>query len=319
MSSEPELREVDARGLRMRLAVAGEGPLVLLCHGWPEGWRSWRHQLKALAEAGFRAVAPDMRGYGGSDAPAAVDAYTMLHLVGDVAGVVEALGDTEAVIVGHDWGAAVAWHAALLKPEVFRAVVGMSVPYAPPGDRSLPEVLRKLGLTNFYIQYFQEEGRAERELDLDPEDALARIYLAASARAPEGAGFAIVPAEGLLARAPRPDRLDWLDEATLREMAEDFRRSGFRGGLNWYRNLDRNRDLLTAWRGQPILQPSLFIAGQSDAVLKFPGSRSAMDAHPRTLPGLQGDMLIEGGGHWVQQERPHEVNALLLKFLRALA
>lgn len=318
MSHTGELREVDARGLSMRVAIAGEGPLVLLCHGWPEGWRSWRHQLTALAGAGYRAAAPDMRGYGGTQAPRPVDAYTLPHLVGDMVGLVEALGATEAVIVGHDWGAAVAWHAALLKPEVFSAVVGMSVPYAPPSARSLPEVLRKLGLTDFYIQYFQEEGRAEGELDKDPLDSLARIYLSASGDAPDGAGFALVPDEGLLARAPRPERLDWLDRTTLEQMAEDYLRAGFRGGLNWYRNLDRNRDLLTAWRGQAILQPSLFIAGARDAVLRFPGSKSAMDAHAETLAGLRGTVLVEGAGHWVQQEGPEAVNAALLGFLTEL-
>jgi pimeloyl-ACP methyl ester carboxylesterase len=319
MSAAPKLRTVNANGLQMRVATAGEGPLVLLCHGWPEGWRSWRRQIAALADAGYRAAAPDMRGYGGSDAPEAVDAYSIMHLVGDVVGLVEALGETEAVIVGHDWGAVVAWHAALLRPDLFRAVAGMSVPYSPPSARSLPEVLRRMGLESFYILYFQEEGRAEKELDLDPEDSLAKVYLAASGDAPKGAGFAIVPPEGLLAKAPRPEvQPAWLPQGELAEMAADFRRAGFRGGLNWYRNMDRNRDLLAPWRGQPIRQPSLFVAGARDAVIRFPGSAGAMDAFPQTLPGLRGSVLVEGAGHWVQQERPIEVNEALLAFLRGL-
>jgi len=319
MSVQPELQTVNANGLEMRVATAGEGPLVLLCHGWPEGWRSWRRQIEALAVAGYRAAAPDMRGYGGTQAPEAVDAYTIMHLVGDVVGLVEALGEKQAVIVGHDWGAVVAWHAALLRPDLFRAVVGMSVPYSPPSARSLPEVLRRMGMENFYILYFQEEGRAESELDLDPEDSLAKVYLAASGDAPKGAGFALVPPEGLLANAPRPAvQPDWLPQAELAAMAADFRRAGFRGGLNWYRNMDRNRDLLSAWRGQPIRQPSLFVAGAKDAVIRFPGSAGAMDAFAQTLPGLRGSVLVEGAGHWVQQERPDAVNAALLEFLRGL-
>ena len=319
MSVQPELQTVNANGLEMRVATAGEGPLVLLCHGWPEGWRSWRRQIEALAVAGYRAAAPDMRGYGGTQAPEAVDAYTIMHLVGDVVRLVEALGEKQAVIVGHDWGAVVAWHAALLRPDLFRAVVGMSVPYSPPSARSLPEVLRRMGMENFYILYFQEEGRAESELDLDPEDSLAKVYLAASGDAPKGAGFALVPPEGLLANAPRPAvQPDWLPQAELAAMAADFRRAGFRGGLNWYRNMDRNRDLLSAWRGLPIRQPSLFVAGTKDAVIRFPGSAGAMDAFAQTLPGLRGSVLVEGAGHWVQQERPDAVNAALLEFLRGL-
>ncbi len=319
MSAAPTVQTINANGLSMRVATAGEGQLVLLCHGWPEGWRSWRRQIEALAGAGYRVAAPDMRGYGGTEAPVPVDAYTIMHLVGDVVGLVEALGEREAVIVGHDWGAVVAWHAALLRPDMFRAVVGMSVPYSPPSARSLPEVLRKLGLDDFYILYFQEEGRAERELDLDPEDSLARVYLAASGDAPKGAGFARVPTEGLLANAPRPQvQPSWLPQDLLSEMAEDFGGAGFRGGLNWYRNMDRNRDLLAPWRGQPIRQPSLFVAGAKDAVIRFPGSAGAMEAFPQTLPGLRGSIMVEGAGHWVQQERPAEVNAALIDFLRGL-
>jgi epoxide hydrolase A/B len=315
----PDLREITSNGLAMKVAVAGEGPLVLLCHGWPEGWRSWRSQISAISAAGYRVAAPDMRGYGGTEAPEAVEAYTLLHLVGDMVGLVEALGEREAVIVGHDWGAAVAWHAALLRPDMFRAVVGLSVPWSPPGPRSLPEVLRRMGLDSFYIMHFQEEGRAERALDPDPLDSLARIYHSASAEAPDGAGFAIVPPEGLLAKAPRPERQPaWLPDDLLAEMAADFRAAGFRGGLNWYRNMDRNRDLLAAWRGKPIDQPSLFIAGDRDAVLRFPGSGGAIDAYAETLPGLRGVVMVEGAGHWVQQERPDEVNAALLQFLRGL-
>jgi pimeloyl-ACP methyl ester carboxylesterase len=194
----------------------------------------------------------------------------------------------------------------------------MSVPYAPPSLNTLPQLLRRLGVTNFYIQVFQEEGRADAELDRDPYDSLIRIYHAASGEAVEGAQFAFVPDEGLLAQAPRPECLSFLDETTLREMAEDFARSGFRGGLNWYRNMEPNAGLLRPWFGQPIAQPSLFVAGARDAVLKFPGSRSAMQAHAVTLPGLRGNVLVEGAGHWVQQERPAEVNAALLDFLRQL-
>lgn len=314
------VHDLVVEGLRLRVAEQGRGPLVLFCHGWPEAWFSWRAQMAAVAAAGWRAVAPDLRGYGGSDAPEDVAQYTQLHLVGDLVGLVRALGETEAVIVGHDWGAALAWHAALLRPDLFRAVAGMSVPYAPPASVDLLTALARRGLSTFYMQYFQAPGVAEAEFERDLDDTLRRIHFSGSGDAPEGLAFGLMaPGHGFLHHTVRPETLPgWMDEATLAEYVAAFRRSGFRGGLNWYRNLHRSWELLAPWRGQPIRQPSLFIAGERDAVLRFPSSKAQIAAYPTTLPGLRGCHLLPGAGHWIQRERADEVNARLLDFLAGL-
>ncbi len=315
-----ELKTTQANGIHMRYAEAGRGPLVLFCHGWPESWYSWRHQLKAVSDAGFRAVAPDMRGYGGTEAPERIDEYTLNHMVGDMAELVKALGETKAVIVGHDWGAPVAWHAALWRPDLFHAVCGMSVPFTPSGYVDALTALEKLGITDFYLQYFQKPGVAEAELQRDIRGSLRRIYFAASGDHEEkGKGFAHLTTGTLLGNTIDPPKLPaWLGEADLDYYAGEFARTGFRGGLNWYRNLRRNWELGGPWRGQPIRQPSLFIAGSRDGVLRFPWSQAQLDNFPKTLPGIRGSHIIDGPGHWVQQERPAEVNRLLIEFLKGL-
>ncbi len=312
--------EHHVNGIRMRVAEQGSGPLVLLCHGWPESWYSWRHQIEAVAAAGFRVAAPDMRGYGGTEAPQDATQYTMLHLVGDMVELVHALGEKQAVIVGHDWGAPVAWHSALLRPDVFPAVVGMSVPYAPPGRVDMLTSLEKAGISTSYLQYFQTPGVAEAELQGDVRDSLRRIYYSASGDAPEGVGFSmLLPGHGLLHRAPNPDTLpEWLSEQDLDYYVGEFERAGFRGGLNWYRNLRRNWELTTPWRGRPIQQPSLFLAGERDGVLRSPTAKAQLAAFAQTLPGLRGCHLLPGAGHWVQRERAPQVNELLVGFLRGL-
>jgi len=304
----------------MRYAEIGSGPLVLFCHGWPESWYSWRHQLAAVAAAGFRCVAPDMRGYGGTQAPEPIEAYTLFNLVGDMAELVKALGETRAVIVGHDWGAPVAWHAALWRPDLFPAVCAMSVPYAPPGYVDILSALDKLGINDFYLQYFQKPGVPEAELQQDIRGALRRLYYTASGDlAEQGKGFGRLPTGTLLGNTVDPEKLPaWLADADLDYYAAEFARAGFRGGLNWYRNLRRNWELMGPWRGQPIRQPSLFIAGSRDGVLKFPAAQAQLDAYPKTLPGLRGSHILDGAGHWVQQERADAVNRLLVDFLKGL-
>ncbi len=317
MSATTQTLQVN--GLRMQVTTAGSGPLVLLCHGFPELSHSWRHQVAALAAAGCSVAAPDMRGYGGTEAPAEIEQYTLLHLVGDMVDLVRVLGQTQAVVVGHDWGAAVAWHCALLRPDLFRAVAGLSVPYAPPGKVDLITALEKAGIHDFYMQYFQAPGVAEAELDADPAASIRRIHWSGSGDAPARSTFGRLGGGGLLANTSEPPQLPgWLSAADLEVYAAAFRASGFRGGLNWYRNLRRNTALLSPWRGQPIRQPSLFIAGTRDDVLKFPASQAQIDAYPRTLPGLRGCHLIDGAGHWIQRERADAVNALLIEFLRGL-
>ena len=315
-----ELKTTTANNIHMRYAEAGSGPLVLFCHGWPESWYSWRHQLKAVSEAGFRAVAPDMRGYGGTQSPEPVDQYTLFHLVGDMAELVKALGETKAVIVGHDWGAPVAWHAALWRPDLFTAVCAMSVPYSPPGYIDILSALEKLGINDFYLQYFQKPGVAEAELQQDIRSALRRLYFTASGDMTDTSkGFGRLPGGTLLGNTADTEKLPaWMSETDLDYYAGEFARAGFRGGLSWYRNLRRNWELGGPWRGQPIRQPSLFIAGSRDGVLRFPAAKAQLEAYPKTLPGLRGSHILEGAGHWVQQERPAEVNKLLVDFLKGL-
>jgi pimeloyl-ACP methyl ester carboxylesterase len=314
------LKTAKANNIHMRYAEIGSGPLVLFCHGWPESWYSWRHQLTAVNAAGFRCVAPDMRGYGGTEAPEPIDQYTLHHLVGDMAELVKTLGESKATIVGHDWGAPVAWHAALWRPDLFPAVCAMSVPYAPPGYVDILSALEKLGINDFYLQYFQKPGVPEAELQQDIRSALRRLYFTAGGKLEEkGKGFARLTGGTLLANTVDPPTLPaWLSEADLDYYTQEFSRTGFRGGLNWYRNLRRNWELGGPWRGQPIRQPSLFIAGSRDGVLRFPAAQSQLDAYPKTLPGLRGSHIIDGAGHWVQQEAPAEVNKLLIDFLKGL-
>lgn len=319
--SAPQFAALQANGIRMRVAEQGAGPLVLFCHGWPESWYSWRHQLAALAAAGYRAVAPDMRGYGGTEAPPDVDQYTLLHLVGDMVELMGALGERQAVIVGHDWGAPVAWNAALLRPDLFRAVVGMSVPFSPPGPVELLSALAKRGIDNFYMQYFQQPGVAEAELERDVEASLRRLYFSASGDGPERATLfgMLSPGKGILGNTVEPETLPpWLSREDLAYYAGEFKRAGFRGGLNWYRNLRRSWELLAPWRGCVVHQPSMFVAGARDDVLKFPASRPQIEQFPRTLPGLRGCHILAGAGHWIQRERAAAVSDLLLGFLRTL-
>jgi pimeloyl-ACP methyl ester carboxylesterase len=321
--SEIRHRHLETNGIRMHVAEQGTGPLVVLCHGFPESWYSWRHQLAALAEAGFHAVAPDMRGYGQTDRPEAVDQYTLLHLVGDMVGLLDALGAESAVIAGHDWGAPVAWCAALLRPDRFRAVIGLSVPYRPRGPVRPTAAMPQTDEAVFYQLYFQEPGVAERELERDVRLTHRRLLYAASGDAPRrapAAAVGMVPrGGGFLDGAPEPDRLPpWLTEADIDFYAREFGRTGFRGGLNWYRNIDRNWELLAPFAGARVTVPALYVAGDRDLVVAFPGMDRVLSGLARWVPDLRGTVMLPGCGHWTQQERPAEASAAVLDFLRQL-
>jgi pimeloyl-ACP methyl ester carboxylesterase len=314
---EVSFRTVETNGIRMHLAEQGTGPLVLLCHGWPESWYSWRHQLKALADAGYHAVAPDMRGYGKTDAPDAADQYTQLHMAGDMVGILDALKAPTAVIVGHDWGAPVAWHCALLRPDRFPAVAALSVPFMPPGAVRPTAGLKHLAGEHFmYMLYFQEPGKAETELEADVRRSILSVLYAASG---EGANF-LQPkpkASKFLDGFEAPKKLpQWLSEADLAFYVAEFQRTGFRGGLNWYRNLDRTWELLAAFRGAKIQQPALYIVGDRDLVIQT--RKESVERLPAVVPNLRKLVMLPGCGHWTQQERPKEVNAELIAFLKGL-
>ena len=315
----PEIshRTVQTNGIAMHIAEAGSGPLVLLCHGWPESWYSWRHQLVALADAGFHAVAPDQRGYGQTDRPEPIDQYTIMHLTGDLVGLLDALGEETAMIAGHDWGAPVAWHAALVRPDRFRAVIGLSVPRTPRGTVRPSTAMPRTEDAVFYQAYFQEPGVAEAELERDVRASVRRILYSLSGDAPrDGPGFAMVPRTGgILSRTTDLAVLPaWLTEADIDFYAGEFARTGFRGGLNWYRNIDRNWELTAPWAEALVTVPALFIAGEQDGVLAFRGVRSVLDRLKDFAPGLRDTVLLPGCGHWTQQERPDEVNAAIVEF-----
>ena len=311
---------VETNGIRMHYAEAGSGPLVVLCHGFPESWYSWRHQIEALAEAGFRVVAPDQRGYGQTDRPEAVDAYTIFHLAGDIVGLVNGLQERSAAIVGHDWGAPVAWYSAQLRPDLFRAVGLLSVPYIPRGPmRPSAMVKAAFGDKIFYQEYFQEEGTAERELERDVRASLlATFYSLSGDAAPnERWRYVFERGEKFLDSVVAPNQLPpWLSEADLDFFTGEFKRTGFRGALNWYRNIDRNWELTGFLDGAKLDQPTLFVAGERDAVIEF--YADAYQALEINAPNLVGKVLLAGAGHWIQQERPAEVNRLLVDFLSSV-
>jgi pimeloyl-ACP methyl ester carboxylesterase len=317
-------RTVEANGIAIHLAEAGSGPIVLFCHGFPESWYSWRHQLKALAEAGYRAVAPDMRGYGQTGQPQDIDQYTLFHLVGDMVGVLDALNAPQAVVVGHDWGAPVAWHCALLRPDRFRAVAGLSVPFIPHGSKRPTSVMPQTESSLFYQLYFQTAGVAEAELEHDPRNTMRRFLYSGSGDAPRGSDNTfgddapgMVPRAGFLPRTVDPPTLPaWLTEADIDFFAEEFARTGFRGGLNWYRNIDRNWELLAPFAGAKVTVPALYIAGDRDVVVTFPKMDQLISNLNLFVPDLTQTIMLPGCGHWTQQERASEVNAALIAFLR---
>jgi len=312
----PSSRTISANGIDQFVLEQGQGPLVVLCHGWPELSYSWRHQIPALAEAGFHVVAPDMRGFGQTSAPAEIGAYSIFDTVGDMVALVAALGEKHAFIVGHDWGAPVAWHAAMFRPEMFTKVAGLSVP-PPFRGRGRPlDSLREGGITNFYWQYFQTPGVAEAEFERDVA-ATMRIVLGGRGFSDPSAHQFVPEGQGFLAGGdPQRPLPNWLTEADIATFAEIHGKSGFRGGLNWYRNIDRNWELTAPWQGAQIHQPSLFMAGSKDSVITGLIGAKRVNELEKVLPALRQKLIIDGAGHWVQQERPDEVNAALIAFLK---
>ena len=311
-------RTTEANGLKIHFAEAGEGPLVLMCHGFPESWYSWRHQLLALAEAGYHAVAPDMRGYGETDRPDAIEQYTVFHLVGDMVALAEALGADKAVIAGHDWGAPVAWHAAQFRPDRFRAVMALSVPFRPRGSAPPTSRMRQTENSLPYQLYFQTPGAAEAELERDPRASIRRIlYWASGDAAP--AETMVPRGGGLLSVTVDPERLpSWLTEADIDFYAGEFARAGFRGALNWYRNIDRNWELTAPFAGMGVTVPALYVAGDRDLVVNARGADEVIRNLASYVPRLRETIMLKGCGHWTQQERAAEVNAAMIGFLKDL-
>jgi pimeloyl-ACP methyl ester carboxylesterase len=296
-------------------------PAVLLAHGFPELAYSWRHQLPALAEAGYFVIAPDQRGYGRSSRPEAITDYDIIHLTDDLVGVLDHFAIDKAAIVGHDWGSMVATHMALLHPARTRALVNMSVPFAPRGPAGLVTMLKQvMGDTFFYILYFQEPGVADADLGADAAKTMRRMLAGVKVR--EGEALDVTglaspdPKLGFVDRLPEPDGLpDWLTQEELDFYSAEFARTGFTGGINWYRNFDRNWELTPQLDGAKVEMPSFFIAGKQDPVILM----ASPDAGKAFLTDHRGDVLIDDAGHWVQQEKAAETNAALLDFLKGLS
>jgi pimeloyl-ACP methyl ester carboxylesterase len=312
---------IETSGIRLRTVVEGNGPLVILLHGWPQCWYLWRHQIAPLAEAGFQVAVPDQRGYGGSDKPAEIEAYNILELTSDVVGIADALGHEQFIVVGHDWGAPVAWHTALLHPQRVRAVAGLSVPYTRWKARTLTQQ-EFYGDNFWYMVYFQQPGVAEAELEADIRKSLRTIYFTVSGDIPVEMRPGRKPASAkFLDEMTDPDQLPaWLTEEDLDYYVAQYRQSGFRGPINWYRNIDRNIALtpqLDSLETGKIQQPAFFIAGTKDPVLQFHGGQS-LAAMDKGMTDLRGKVLIEGAGHWVPMERPAEVNEALIGFLKSV-
>ena len=320
----PTFRDVNVGELSLRVAIEGAGPLVLMVHGFPESWFSWRHQMGPIAAAGFTAAAIDVRGYGGSDKPDPVEAYAMQRMVGDIAGAIEALSPgAPAVLIGHDWGAPIVWNSALIRPDRVRAVAGLSVPYLGVAKRSFSAMIEEVFTSRgkfFYQHYFQAEGVAEAEMEADVRGALRKFYYAISGDAPDGTWPTDkVVGDTLLHRLPDPNPFPaWLTPADLDYFVGEFEGSGFRGPINRYRNHDRDFEYLKQFDGRTIDQPSLFIGGERDLVLSMLGRGDLVAMMKTQLTDLRGADILPGCGHWTQQERPDEVNALLLDWLKSI-
>ena len=317
----PTFEIFETNGIRLRVALAGEGPLVVLVHGWPESWYSWRHQIPALAAAGYRVATPDVRGYGGSDKPEPIAAYAIQEMCADIAGLVTALGETRAILIGHDWGAPIVWNTALFHPERVSAVAGLSVPHTGRGPAPRIELFQRIYKDRFFYQlYFQTPGVAEAELEADVRLSLRKIYYWASGEGIKAGPRVDKPAnarllDGLVDPDPFPA---WLTPADLDYYVAEFRQSGFRGPLNRYRTATLDFAQQAAVTDQRIEQPAAFIAGSLDPVLRFVPGVDLIELMRDRTRDLRLLKLVDGAGHWVQQERPGEVNTALLEFLAGL-
>lgn len=314
-------RSVHSGAHELSVLVAGAGPLIVCVHGWPELASSWQHQIAYFAARGHRVAALDVRGYGGSSKPRAVAEYTLRALASDIVAVLDALGEGEAVVFGHDWGAPIAWHTSLLYPARIRAVALLSVPYAPPGRRSFIDHVRAAyGDRFFYQAYFEEEGRAEAELEADTAASLRKIYHALSGSAPLNEWLKARPAGARLmddladpARHPA-----WMSEAEFGARVRAFESGGFRGPLNRYRAQAPDVHELSGHVGQRLAQPSCFVAGERDMIRAMVPGLDLYADPGAACSDFRGSTLITGAGHWVHQEAPDEVNRALGDFVDSL-
>jgi pimeloyl-ACP methyl ester carboxylesterase len=315
--------QVDNGDITLRVEVTGDGPVVLCVHGWPELASSWHHQVRHLAERGYRAAAMDVRGYGGSSAPPEIERYTLAELAGDVAAVAAALDDDPIVLVGHDWGAPIVWNTALRHPDRVRAVAGLSVPYTPPMAFSILDLFDQLYADRFfYMLYIRKPGVAEADFGADLRAALKRSFFALSGDAPAGSWTPDAPRDAaFLPLLPEPPDgpLSFLTDEALDHYATTFERTGMTGAFNRYRALDADAATVGDLAGATVDQPSCFIAGALDPVRTMLPGIDSYDDPGAACTDFRGSTIIEGAGHWVHQEAPAEVNAALDAFLASLA
>jgi pimeloyl-ACP methyl ester carboxylesterase len=313
---------VETNGVRLHIAEQGEGPLVILCHGFPECWYSWRHQLPALAKAGYRVVAPDLRGYGRSEGPPEVEKYTILHDVGDMVGLAAALGAKQAIIAGHDIGASIAYQAALLRPDVFSGVIALGPPFRSRafGGSAPPTTLMPHNENAVFYQLFLQTPEAEAALGRDLRRTFRSQFYSLSGDRPPSAGAALadvgmVPRTGGALTDP-PSLPAWVKESDIDVYVEEFARSGWRGPLSWWRNIDRGWELLSAFDGAAVSVPALYMVGERDMLVAV--FRQAIANQSTLVPKLRPPIILPGCGHWTQQERAPEVSATMIDFLRSL-
>jgi pimeloyl-ACP methyl ester carboxylesterase len=323
----PDFKMIDAGKARLRVAVEGEGPVVLMVHGFPESWYSWRHQMRPIAEAGFTAAAIDVRGYGGSQKFGEVADYSMENIVADVRGAADALSPGKPVVLlGHDWGAPIVYNSALIHPDRFTAVATLSVVYTGVPARSFDDIIKeRFDDKNlfFYQSYFREPGRAEAVFDPDPRDFLRKFFYIASGDVDLSniqAAFLKDSSAALLDGMPDPDPFPaWLTAADIDYYVREFEGSGFFGPLSRYRNHTRDFHYLQQFKGRTLSQPAFFTAGNRDGAFNGFGAMEDPIAVMRGfVPNLEAAHVLEGCGHWTQQERPGEVNERLIPWLGTL-
>ncbi|KAL2345647.1 hypothetical protein Fmac_006932 [Flemingia macrophylla] len=307
-------RSVEVNGIKMHVAEKGEGPVVLFLHGFPELWYSWRHQIVALSSLGYRAVAPDLRGFGDTEAPSSVSSYTCLHMVGDIVALIETLGVDQVFLVAHDWGAIMGWYLCLFRPDRIKAYVSLSVPFIPRNPNVRPlDAMRALYGDDYYICRFQEPGQAEAGFaKIGFENVIKNMLTSRKAGPP------ILGAEGMGFNPNSPPLPSWLSQEGLTYYASKFEKSGFTGGLNYYRNLNLNWELAAPWTGAQVKVPVKFITGDLDVVYNSLGTKKYIEsgAFKKDVPLLEEVVVQEGVAHFNNQEAAEDVNNHIYDFIK---
>ena len=325
MHQEYRRRETTVNGVRVSYIDEGSGPSVVLLHGFPETGDSWRHQIEALRTQGYRVLAPDLRGFGDSDRPERTDAYTVLHFVGDLVGLLAHVGAEETIVVGHDWGSVVAWGIAMMRPDLVRGVMGISgPPQIPRGPVGLAEASRGMFAdgSRFYLDYLQDTGPADEQFGRDPRASLRGIFDVLGYDYEAGdpdTRLVVRPGQGILDTWKDPGRLPaWMPEWYFDVLVASYQEHGFTASLGFYRNLDRTWELTAAFDGLQLTMPSMLVLGERDVVRSILDNPRFVEDLPKNHPGFRGTVIVPGAGHWVQQEQPRATTDLILAFVKDL-